>query len=456
MADDLKVTVVEFGDRRHYQMQWRDPRTRRKKTKSTGIERTGRAKDRREAERVAAKFEAELREGRYLEPSKVTWQEFRERYEAEVLPSLAESTDGKLASIFNRVERVLNPALLADVTDAEVSRLQADMRKDGLSEPTIKTNQAHLKAALRWAERIGLMLKAPKFDMPRRAKGSKLMKGRPITGEEFERMLDKIAVALVQEPAYRKKSTAKPGSKRKPIVRKPRVVTPEVIESWRYYLQGLWWSGLRLAESLELWWDRDDRLCVDLSGDFPMLWIPAECEKGHQDRLLPIAPEFAEFLLATPESERKGRIFNPLPIGPPRSERLCDYRVCEIVARIGKAAGVKVHTDPKTGKIKYASAHDLRRSFGERWAARIMPPDLMMLMRHENIETTLRYYVGRNAQTTAKTLWEAHKRAGAGNTSGNSRRIATDSAVRAGDSNPTAETVYEVGPEGFEPTTKGL
>ena len=89
---------------------------------------------------------------------------------------------------------------------------------------------------------------------------------------------------------------------------------------------------------------------------------------------------------------------------------------------IGKKAGVKVKTE--TGKngqlvVKYASAHDLRRSFGLRWASRVMPQVLMELMRHESIDTTMRYYVGRNAQSTAAVLWAAHD-AAKGNTSGNS------------------------------------
>jgi len=167
---------------------------------------------------------------------------------------------------------------------------------------------------------------------------------------------------------------------------------------------------------MERFWDRDDRPCVDLTGEYPMLRIPAECEKRHKDRLLPMAPEFAEFLLATPEGERTGPVFNPTPRGA-GGKRLMPHRVGELVAEIGQVAGVKVATktkvDPKTSQrkevVKYASAHDLRRSFGERWAARIMPPDLMVLMRHESIETTLRYYVGRNAANTAKTLWRAVK-----------------------------------------------
>ena len=108
--------------------------------------------------------------------------------------------------------------------------------------------------------------------------------------------------------------------------------------------------------------------------------------------------------------------------------------VSRLICKIGKAAGVKVNTstkqDPKTGQskrvVKYASAHDLRRSFGERWSARIMPPDLMVLMRHESIETTLRYYVGRNAQNTASVLWKAHEMAARGNTFGNTRQTTAE------------------------------
>ena len=52
---DVKVSVVEFGDRLHYQMQWRDPISGRKKTKSTQVLITGRKGARTAAERVAAK-----------------------------------------------------------------------------------------------------------------------------------------------------------------------------------------------------------------------------------------------------------------------------------------------------------------------------------------------------------------------------------------------------------------
>src|ERR1700694_2898618 len=113
-----------------------------------------------------------------------------------------------------------------------------------------------------------------------------------------------------------------------------------------------------------------------------MLRVRAELEKGNEDRLLPIAPEFAEFLLATPEAERVGRVFKPAARRKDHSTLSEDW-VGRIFSRLGKAAGVKVDIHPKTGKIKYASARDLRRSFGERWAPRVMPMVLKELMRHE-------------------------------------------------------------------------
>ena len=87
--------------------------------------------------------------------------------------------------------------------------------------------------------------------------------------------------------------------------------------------------------------------------------------------------------------------------------RLHERSVSRYVSAFGKAANVKV--DERGGKVKFASCHDLRRSFGERWASRVMPQVLMELMRHESIETTLRFYVGHNATNTARTLYAAVK-----------------------------------------------
>ena len=60
MADEVKVYVVQFGDRPNYQLQWRDPITQKLRTKTTAVKRTGLARDRKVAERLAGELETQL------------------------------------------------------------------------------------------------------------------------------------------------------------------------------------------------------------------------------------------------------------------------------------------------------------------------------------------------------------------------------------------------------------
>lgn len=95
------------------------------------------------------------------------------------------------------------------------------------------------------------------------------MKERPITGEEFERMI-KTA------PKYLPESSA---------------------DSVADLMTGLWVSGRRLGEALNLSWDEwGDGIRADMTGDHVKLLIPAEAAKGGRDRVYPVTPDFAEFL----------------------------------------------------------------------------------------------------------------------------------------------------------------
>lgn len=396
MNEDVKVWVMEYAGRPNYHLQWKDPVNQRRKTKATKIPRTGKARERKLAERAARELENKLAAGEAVIPSRFSWEDFRRRYEAEVVPGLAGRTGEKISSVFDRFEAEIGPQRLWDVDEKRLSAFVTKLRegkpakpKPGaeapskkervgqLSESTIAGHLAHLKAALNWAKSQKLLPQVPAFPRLKRArmsKGVKVMRGRPITTEEFERMLEQV------EP-----------------------VVGAADSDWKFYLRGLWTSGLRLAESLELYWDRQDKLHPVLTGRYPMLRIPAELEKGHKERLLPVAPEFARLLETVPEHERTGPVFKLKRIDGKPGEITKD-RASKIVTKIGARA--KVRVDAR----KTASAHDLRRAFGERWAARLMPAQLMELMRHESIDTTLSYYVGRNAERTAAILWdEDHK-----------------------------------------------
>jgi integrase len=170
---------------------------------------------------------------------------------------------------------------------------------------------------------------------------------------------------------------------------------------WERYLWGLWYSGLRLEESLVLTWDQDGAFTVDLSGKFPRFRIYAEAEKGHQDRMLPMTPDFAQWLLQTPQAERTGFVFH---LGSKPDRQLSLKRVSRTVSEIGERAGVVVNKE----QGKFGRAHDLRRSFGTRWASKVKPATLQLLIRHSTIDTTLRYYVAQDADDVARELWAGH------------------------------------------------
>jgi integrase len=301
--------------------------------------------------------------------TEILWADFRKRYETEKMATLARGTKGPGKTALDHFERVINPKYLANATTTTLSRFQASLRAAGMKPTTIGVNLAHLRAALSWAHSMGLLTLLPHIEKPTHEKGQRLMRGRPLVAEEFDRMLNAASR-----------------------------IRPNTADTWRRFLTGLWLSGLRLGEALRLSWEADAGLFIDLSGKHPHLRIWAEAEKGRRDRKLPLTPDFAHWLLQTPEPQRTGLVF---PLAGLNGAQMSEKRVSRTISAIGKKAGILVNPEA----TKYASAHDLRRSFATRWAKRVMPAVLQKLMRHSAIETTLRYYADIDADELAAGLW---------------------------------------------------
>lgn len=384
----IKVHVVRKNDRDKLVMRYRCPDTGKTESRSTGTP------NRRQAERIAAKWEAELQEGRYQRTPRMPWWEFRRHWEAAKLGTMKPSTASGYVSTLNEFARLCKPERLGDLTTARVTAFAAELRKNRtrtrtikkkgekpkqivetyrLTEASVARHLRHLKAVSRWAERNGLLPKAPSFEMPARHSGAQRMKGRPITLEEFERMLASTAT----------------------------IVGDDAAASWKFLLRGLWWSGLRLGEAMALRWDHQPGgASVALDGRKSVLVFDSASQKSGKTQLVPLAPEAVELL--EPQQRPAGHVFTPeRRDGAPMARDV--QKASKILSRIGAAAGIV--TDPSTRKT--ASAHDLRRAFGFRWSRRVMPATLRELMRHASIETTMTYYVGQNAATTAGELWDA-------------------------------------------------
>jgi len=420
MSDEIQVKVASYGPHRPLMMVYFDPITGRKVAKSSGT------RDDVAAERAAAVWQDELRSGRYQAPSRMTWPEFRQRYEEEKLASMAAGTRETATAAFDYVERLVAPDRLAKMTARVLSQFQTKLREAKLREATIAKHLRTIKAALRWAERQGMLAKAPTIDMPRLPKGQRMMKGRAITAEEFDRLV--AAAAKVR---------------------------PNDTDSWIRLLNGLSLSGLRLGEAVALSWDDRAAFSVDLNGRHPTFRIYAEGQKAKRDEVLPLTPDFGQWLLATfPEGQRVGRVF--LMADPRTGKPLCANQVGRIVSEIGEKAGVVVSRTTKRVKeevdgrkrivekevAKFASAHDLRRAFCTRWAKRVMPATLQRLARHSHISTTMTYYVDATAGDIAADLWREF-----GNTSGNNEAPRPREAGPANRHNSLSGKLAEAGLE---------
>lgn len=390
----VKVRVVEFGDRPHFQLQWTCPTTGKKKTKSSGIERTGKKKARADAEREAGDLERKLEAGESAHPERVLWGTFRDRYEREVSANLAHATFRKCCTAFDILERIIAPKYAADVTSQAISRFLSEAQTKDRGAVTVGIYGRLLRAAFNWGKQVGLIQHAPKFRLPGQQRGDSMAKARAICGEEHDRI--KLAIA--------------------------KTIRPEHLPAWERFLDGLWWSGLRLGEALALSWDSAaDVTAIIVPGKRPVVRFRAAGQKARRDELWPCPPEFAAMLEAVPEDQRTGRIFQL------HKPRLSPLHVCELISKIGTDAGVLVNEE--TGK--HATAHDYRRAFGTRWAKRVMPVTLKRLMRHADISTTLKYYVSLDAEKIADELWQQFP-AEKGNTSGNtSPKTAVNSAEMA-------------------------
>lgn len=374
----VSVTVYKRSGRPFWTARWVDQLTGKR------CERTTKCTTRRAAERYAAQLESELAAGGGRGP--LPWAEFRTAYFREYVARLRTSTKQKVASTFNLIENLIDPRR-ADFTSRDVGRFAAALREPYLgqdgetlrtrSEGTVRCHLVNLQTALRWAKRQKLIGHLPDFNLPPKPGSAR---GRAITAEELDRLLDAT----------------------------PLEVGDQAADEWRFLILGLWWGGLRLSEAIKLSWaDQGTGMQVDLSGRHPVFLVSAAAEKGKRDRVLPMAPEFSELLDQVPERRRRGFVFHPLHRNGRAVSRRKDW-VSRTLRQIGARAGVVVRTNPD-GSQATAGAQSLRRSFGTRWAARVLPPVLQELMRHQDIKTTMGFYVSQQAQTTASTIWAAYR-----------------------------------------------
>jgi len=344
-------------------LRYTDPITKKRKHKATT------ATTEKEAQREAALLEVELNSGRHKPATELCWAEFREIFEDKYLRKHSDGSFSVYQSAFNQLEDITGVAMLRDVSNVLTDYI-GGLHEQEKSPNTIQTYMKHIRVALYWAADEGYLAERPKVKVPKGTDDS--MKGRAIEPAEFQQML--IAVDDV---------------------------IPEYAEQWRHYLTGLWLSGLRRAESLILSWDKSEPFHIDQTGLYWRFRIRASAQKSRKSQFCPMAPDLIQWLQeTTPAVERTGKVFEPVGF---KGALLTGSEAGRMISRIGKAA--EVETDPENER--FATCHDFRRSFGTRWASKLMPADLTELMRHRSIETTMKYYVSQESDALSARLHAA-------------------------------------------------
>jgi integrase len=336
----VRVWVQVFRGRKYLQLQWHDPHTGERKTRSTETA------DPREADNQRADLEYALNHGMYSGTGNVPWEQFRHVFEAEYAAGLRDRSREKFGTVFDVFEATCHPKQLGRITERTLSAFVVKLRtrrrpggKVGLAPITIKNYLISLKTALGWAVKqkmIGAVPEFPHVPVPKK-------KPQPVPAEAFERLL---------------------------------AVAPD--DHWRAFLLCGWWGGLRLSEVLHLRRRRNDRLpWLDLEGG--RIVLPAEFAKSAEDQWVPLHPTLRDALERLPDAGDRVFPFRSRKTGGPLTRNGATNYVCLLARR----AGVKL------------SMHQLRKGFGCRVAKKLgkgNAPILHRLMRHSSMQITMDYY----------------------------------------------------------------
>jgi integrase len=331
----VRVWVQRFADRDALVLQWHDPDTGKRRSRSADTTNPI------VAERKRIDLEYELNHGLYSHASHMSWKRFREVFEAEYLPDLREGTCRNFRATFDLFEDVCRPGKIRGITERTVSVFAAGLRrrpghgKDTLQASTVKVRLQFLRTALNWAVVQKILPACPRFPavkVPQK-------KPQPVPSESFERMVEKASDA-----------------------------------NMRAFIMCGWLAGLRLCEAMFLEWEETDKApYLDLANN--RIVLPAGFVKGATDQWVPLDPALRQ---AIGSLQRSGsRVFrfvarNGRPVGA--------IAVSHRVTELARTAGVRL------------TMKSLRRGFGCRYAGRVPAQVLQKLMRHGNIKVTMDYY----------------------------------------------------------------
>lgn len=344
---------------------------------------------------------AELTEQLNRTGSAVRWSNFEERYKRSHLRHLERRSRGKPTTMLKRMrtlfaEREMGDPFGSELTLELILSIEETMQDEGMATATIASNMASLWAALNWGADFELLprLHRPRNRTNKKKRKAKKAKGRPLEPLEIESMFDAVwNNEIVDASKVRSDGTvAKRG-----LVRSHDEDACAVIRA----MQAMRHLGLRLEDCHLFRWTPaiGCHFPVDLDGGMPMLSLCAEQKSGEQ-QVVPLTQPAIEWLQSL--DRHKGWVCR---LSGAKGEHATTCRLGRIIANAGRAADVMVKsTGGRGGKPKYASGHDLRRTFATHWLSRLTIKEVQILTRHADVQTLLNYYSDATEEALAVKL----------------------------------------------------
>lgn len=359
----LAKQIAKFGqENASWYVSWLDPQGKRR-MKSCGPRKEGF----RRAKELKKDIDAELRTDTYKDRSKRKWNEFRAKYDAEIVSRLAARSQVSIKNSLAHFERVACPSIISRINDEIIdkfitARLLERGKKKGshVSAASVNCDLRNIKAALRTAKRWKYLREIPEFKFQRELTKVPTY----VTGEHF--------AAIYVACKHAKFPNDLPN------------VTAETW--WQSLLTVGYMTGWRISEILAM---RKE----DFSPEKGTAIMRAEDTKGKREELVPLHSIVVEHL-------KRMMTFDKFLFCWNHDRRTLDVEF----HRIQAAAIVKDENGkdqplhlPCREQHEHTEAchrygfHDLRRAFATQNAARLSADALQGLMRHKSYQTTQKY-----------------------------------------------------------------
>jgi len=257
----------------------------------------------------------------------------------------------------------------SEITKALVLSVREWHVKKDLEPSTIDSAMATLWSMISWGQDQELI---PDFRRPRKRRGKEEKRkeargGRSLTLEEVERMEAAIPIAC--------KSYERP-------------------EEFKAAMRVMLYTGMRLSEVWDFRWE------PKVGYHFPVLLDTSaaaiefsDTQKNGRTELVPVTNEAVNYLRSYRKTRTGASPYVCRTIGK-RGEHKTANRLGRVLSEAGKLARIVVKRYAKKEhiKVKYASAHDLRRTFATRLQDDLSIKEKQKLTRHSDAATLLDHY----------------------------------------------------------------